>query len=349
MDPNKYIQYTVSDFVEDADFRNWVLGHGGSEDWLSFLESHPNKVAEVEEARYILLQLNAEFAEQKNEIKDLSTSWIKFQSTISDNKDKFSQSHERNPNSITRFLAIAASVLVLVAVGVWVFLWPSSEKEWMVYTTGAGEIKEVVLPDSSTIVLNAQSTLSVEKPFQTEGLRMVKFSGEGYFSIRSAKNAGNTFLIASELSEIEVLGTRFNTKSSDSLLTVSLEEGKVRLQFLDARQQLAQMDMAPGHQLSMDVEKNISVQNITDIAQYSQWKTGYFSYVGANVKQIISDISHQFDIRFQPLPAALADRKVDGVVSATNLAEALEVIKILLDVHVEQLPDSTLELKNLNF
>ena len=81
---------------------------------------------------------------------------------------------------------------------------PSSE-----ISTRKGSKTKMVLPDGSTVWLNAGSTLSYNKTFG-EDAREVTLAGEAYFDV--IKNEALPFVIHTKQLDIKVLGTAFNVK-----------------------------------------------------------------------------------------------------------------------------------------
>lgn len=93
--------------------------------------------------------------------------------------------------------------------------------------TRKGEKLMVTLPDGTVVWLNAESDLRFPENFKGE-LRQLEFSGEAYFSV--AKHASKPFVIHTEKTKIQVLGTKFNLRAlaTEAATSVVVEEGKVK-------------------------------------------------------------------------------------------------------------------------
>lgn len=91
----------------------------------------------------------------------------------------------------------------------------------------------ITLPDSSTVILHAGSTLEYPAAF-SGNTRTVRLSGEAYFDIRPHRSP---FVIHTGKITTTVLGTAFNIKAypHETGITVSVTRGKVRV---DDEQQL---------------------------------------------------------------------------------------------------------------
>ena len=128
------------------------------------------------------------------------------------------------------WMAVAASVVVLVGLGLTFLLWrPAAGPEWVVVTTGPGDTLSVLLPDQSRVVLNEHSRLSYPADLGQGELRRVELEGEGFFEVH--RNVEKPFEIHSALARVIVLGTRFNFRaySAENRAEVEVEEGKVAL------------------------------------------------------------------------------------------------------------------------
>ena len=95
-------------------------------------------------------------------------------------------------------------------------------------TTNNGSKSKLVLPDGSTVWLNADSKLTYEKDFGPAG-REVSLEGEAYFDVK--KMPGVPFIIHTKVIQVKVVGTAFNVKSySDEPTTeTSLVRGQVEI------------------------------------------------------------------------------------------------------------------------
>lgn len=122
-------------------------------------------------------------------------------------------------------LGVAASLLITFGLAFYTNIF-SSKGEIVQLSTNNGSHSFVVLPDGTSVTLNAGTNLT----YQFDNLnktREVKFSGEGFFEVAKSKNP---FIIHTQNGlKIKVLGTKFNLKaySDDNTIRTTLIEGKV--------------------------------------------------------------------------------------------------------------------------
>jgi len=120
-------------------------------------------------------------------------------------------------------LKIAASLLILLAAGVFTYV-KFSETELKNITTLA-ESETVSLVDNSTVTLyrNTQLDYPVEFKKDTREVKLVK--GEAFFKVVHDKS--KPFIVHTAIADIKVIGTEFNVTIKDNQAEVSVKEGKV--------------------------------------------------------------------------------------------------------------------------
>ncbi|MET0300467.1 MAG: FecR family protein [Flavitalea sp.] len=149
-----------------------------------------------------------------------------------DHIERLNNTEPEERRSFTRFLPVA-SIVILLAVMVY-FIIPANNKKQPATVAAVSEVAtkpgsktNLVLPDGSRVWLNAKSTLTYDKDFNTR-IREVRLSGEAFFDVK--KDSSRPFLIHTSDMDLRVLGTTFNVKSypgdhssEASLITGSLE------------------------------------------------------------------------------------------------------------------------------
>ena len=85
------------------------------------------------------------------------------------------------------------------------------EQKLLSFQTTYGETKRILLPDSSTVLLNANSSISWSTQWKQVGKREVNLKGEAFFDVR--KMNGMQFVVQSGGMKVKVLGTVFNVRN----------------------------------------------------------------------------------------------------------------------------------------
>ncbi|MDN3665489.1 FecR family protein [Algibacter miyuki] len=118
-------------------------------------------------------------------------------------------------------LSIAASILLLIGI---TFSYSLLSINPITIKTQMGERREVLLPDSSHVFLNSNSSITYHDNFTDE--RHITLTGEAFFKV--TRNLKKPFVISSNNTETKVLGTSFNVNATNNNKTiVSVNTGKV--------------------------------------------------------------------------------------------------------------------------
>jgi len=122
---------------------------------------------------------------------------------------------------------VAAALLILLGFSFY-FNWFAPDTAPLTLTTEMGSRSEVVLPDGTSVMLNAGSELIYQFD-RRKKTRNVQFSGEGYFEVE--KDKAPFIVQTQEGLNLKVLGTKFSLSAypDDALIKTTLTEGKVEL------------------------------------------------------------------------------------------------------------------------
>ena len=104
---------------------------------------------------------------------------------------------------MTFFLSVAASLLVLLGIGAF-YLFRAPAEEGLYYANADRTVKQIVLPDSSEVILYPEATLSYYFSDKEEG-RMTTLKGKAFFQVK--KMHGIPFRVKTDFLDVEVLGT----------------------------------------------------------------------------------------------------------------------------------------------
>ncbi|MBX3255141.1 MAG: FecR domain-containing protein [Chitinophagaceae bacterium] len=169
-----------------------------------------------------------------------------------------------------------------------------SEKEvaYNTVTTPRGGQYKVILPDGTTVWLNAASSITYPVGF-TGDERKVAITGEAYFEV--AKDAVRPFRVGLKDMTIEVLGTHFNIMGyEDEINKTTLLEGAVSI-ILENKKTL----LKPGQQASIDDARNVKVLDNADVDEAVAWKNGLFSFNSVNIETIMRQAARWYNVEVE--------------------------------------------------
>lgn len=92
--------------------------------------------------------------------------------------------------------------------------------------TDYAQNNEVILPDASEVVLNAESTVAYNKN-KWDKNRNISLKGEAFFKVAKGKK----FTVSTDQGTVAVLGTQFNVEARNNFFEVSCYEGLVSVTY----------------------------------------------------------------------------------------------------------------------
>ena len=155
--------------------------------------------------------------------------------------------------------------------------------------TMKGEHRVVLLPDRSTVTLNAESRLSY-KPCVWFISRKVHLAGEACFEVET----GSRFSVQSGRNQVNVLGTTFNIYTRPGMYRVTCLTGKVEVQSDGETVVLNPNMQATVHEQILSVNSHIAHSAATG------WMQGKFDFVNTPLSEVIAEIERQYNVEIMP-------------------------------------------------
>jgi hypothetical protein len=190
------------------------------------------------------------------------------------------------------------------------------------------KVQSIRLSDGTIAWLNMESTMHFPVSFSGKQ-REVEITGEVYFEV--SPDAARKFVVRTETSSTEVLGTHFNVNTYGQPV-VTLLEGKVKFAGNGSEQLLAPCQQARLHPGS----KKIHLDKSPDLEAVMAWKSGLFKLNNANVPTIMEQLSRWYDIDVNMGPG-LNDVRFSGMMERKkDLAAVLEILSLTREVRFEK-------------
>ncbi len=246
---------------------------------------------------------------------------------------------------VLRMAAAITGILCIAAAAY--FLYFNSTDTF--YATGFGETQQIVLPDSSVVILNANSRLTLSPAWEdwqhtkkTETLREVWLEGEAFFEVyHLAHPAPSKFIVHTNNLQVEVLGTKFNVNTRRNKTQVVLNTGKVKV----TDPQKEAMIMQPGDLVAYSVSDKKFHKKIVDPAQLTAWKEGRFAFDSTPIKSIAQMLEDTYGYSVNIEGEILANRKFTANIPSHNVETLLVLIAESLDVEIER-TENEINIKN---
>jgi transmembrane sensor len=211
-----------------------------------------------------------------------------------------------------------AAVVTMVIIGYLLFFDNSAK----IIKSGIAQKTELLLPDQSSVTLNASSVLSyVEENWQEN--RQVKLQGEAYF--RVAK--GSRFDVETTSGVITVLGTQFNVKIRDNYFEVICYEGLVAV-----NSELDSIKLLPNSMYRIIDGTAYRKSNLKDTAP--SWIMNEGSFTSVPFKEVIREFERQYNVIITTNEVDL-DQLFTGRFTHDDISLALKSISLPFNLSYE--------------
>jgi len=227
------------------------------------------------------------------------------------------------------YLRIAA-VFLLLLIPAWLiyrnFIGPGTER-----IIAEHSIVETILPDGTSVALNAGSTLEYPTHF-VGNQREVTLNGEGYFDV--AHNASKPFVISNRNVRIKALGTAFNvnTRVTDDMMEVVLTRGKVAVYFQD--QPGLRVILEPGEKAALSFTHQNIIKSINTDENYMAWKTRNITFSNQALDVVVATLNRIYHTNISIRTGELTNCRLTATFNHQSLESVLNVLKTTLDITV---------------
>lgn len=220
------------------------------------------------------------------------------------------------------WMRVAALFIVVAGMAFMILRFTAdAPKSYITILNPSGKIKQVVLPDSSLVWMNAVSELRYAKDFKKD--RDLQLKGEAYFDV--TPDPGHPFRITAGGVQTTVLGTSFNIKAYDSEKETIVSVVHGRVQVADAAKILGVL--TPSMQLTFNRQlKNARTEKLDTEAAVA-WKEGKLQFEGASLGDIAGSLERWYNVSIHfTNPEARACRYYMGFDNKLPLKELLSSI-----------------------
>ncbi|WP_373514399.1 FecR domain-containing protein [Persicitalea sp.] len=224
----------------------------------------------------------------------------------------------------------AAAAVALLALAFGGFYFYKMQNPQMVSVTTGENTFEKILPDSTKVILNYNSTLTF-----AEGLpgktRTVSLDGEAFFDV--APDVAHPFVIKANGTEIRVVGTSFNVKAYDQAVRVDVKSGKV-----EVRKSAKVMELLPGE--GVEVLADTVFRTLSANPNAAVYGTRVFDFRATPLAEVVLALSRGFHAEVTLADDRLANCRLNARYENESLDATLALIAETLTLQVKRQGDS---------
>jgi len=261
-----------------------------------------------------------------------------------------------------RYYLLGAGVLCLaIACIALLFTQPTQVKEPVekrfpnMVITRPGSRTKLILPDGTTVWLNASSKLTYGDDFMQKE-RRVQLDGEAFFEV--VKNEGKPFIINTAMMDVRVLGTSLNVKSypEEKSAEAVLIRGKIEIQVKRRPQEryllssYEKLSITSGPDIHPWKELNISsvapAGKDSTIAE-TAWIDNELVFNGEPLLELALRMERWFGLRITVTGTRLQSFRMTGAFKDDSPEEALKAISMITGCKY-RIKDHTAELYDAN-
>ncbi|MBK8701596.1 MAG: FecR domain-containing protein [Saprospiraceae bacterium] len=270
---DKYITYSIEDFLADDRFVSWVYNKTDDTFWQLWIQQHPSKKSMLDEAEILLNQLK--LTETKPDELWKQNLWHGIRSSIS-----------QKPSIIRRLTLISSAAAACFLI-FYIFKFAGNESAVEMSNQTASTV-EHILPDASFVILDSKSFISYDKNTFNKK-RTVTLKGRAFFEVQK----GIPFEVNTNQGKVEVLGTSFNVATRGHF-EVTCYSGKVRV-----TKGGASVILTPGEQTNFGTisENKTTVKLEED--NLPGWVSGSVKFENAKLSEVLTALELAYGVRIE--------------------------------------------------
>ncbi|MBX3536671.1 MAG: FecR family protein [Chelatococcus sp.] len=201
------------------------------------------------------------------------------------------------------------------------------------HATGVGEQRLIVLPDGSSVFLNASAALAVD--FTDAERRLTLLEGEAIFTV--ARDTARPLIVEASGGEARAIGTIFNVDIRPEEVVVTVLEGVVEI-----ATQVGSVTARLDQRVRYAASSRPSAAETVDADVETAWRRGKLIFNRRPLGDVVAEIKRYRDGQIVIVNPRLRALEVTGVFDLADPETILRTIEETLPVHVTRLPFVTI-------
>lgn len=258
----------------------------------------------------------------------------------------------RGKAKLLLFAGTACVVAAVVALSGWWGRTLVAPAEEGIVATAIGEQRSLALDDGSVIDLNTQTAIRLHLDAGERRVDLLK--GEALFEI--ARQRGRRFVVKAGLTEVHVLGTKFNMhRQDDRTATVTVLEGRVLVKHADGAgfaeptltnvpslppeaapasvasvaiaKERASIELTEGQQAHIDMVESTIEQTSTNPRNVVAWMDRRMIFEDASLAEVVAEFNRYNTRRLRVDDPALSRLRLNGVFQPHDPESLLQYLR----------------------
>ncbi|MDR1562869.1 MAG: FecR domain-containing protein [Dysgonamonadaceae bacterium] len=199
--------------------------------------------------------------------------------------------------------------------------------------TATGEIRQIHLPDGTSVWLNDRTSLRYDGHFGNKS-REVILEGEAFFDV--ARDTERPFIVHAGATNTQVLGTSFNIKSypdERQQITVATGQVSVEILFNESRQY---RELHPSGRLEFDPDRKTVSQHQVNVKNLTAWRDNKLVFDRLPLRDVAKILERKYGVSIRITAAGTGDRLFSGTFAGKDLPHILWAVEHSMDVSIER-------------
>jgi ferric-dicitrate binding protein FerR (iron transport regulator) len=337
-DGTYYRDFSEEEFAADEYFQQWVLIPDEETEryWTAFVQHYPGQQVAISNAAKLVRHL----AETGFHIPFLSSAEKQeLRGNIFEqiSKPPVISSLRHLPGKSNKWWIPAAAVLFLIFT--FRFFYPFNTHPGtgaagiLSEATQIRQVKKILLPDSSVVILNGNSSMRYNSDFATTSVREVFLEGNAYFHVKSTPSL-TPFIVHANQLKIYVTGTEFNVNARSNATDVVLTSGKINVTLEKDRRKTVYMQA--GYTLNVDTLSDELITAKTNTALYTEaWNKGEWHFEETTLAVVGRLIKEYYGMEMIFTDQAQRNLMITAVVSVSDFTTLIQVIEKTLNISIQ--------------
>ncbi|MBQ1543185.1 iron dicitrate transport regulator FecR [Caulobacter sp. CCUG 60055] len=217
---------------------------------------------------------------------------------------------------------------------------PPPERPMQAFSTNIGQSALLTLPDGSLVTLDTDSALRLR---ETPSQRLVFLDkGRAYFKV--AKDPNRPFIVAVGDKTVRATGTAFDVRRDPGEITVTLVEGKVRVEQPAAGTRTARRtDMSAGGQLVAGDARDWSLTEV-DLQKEMGWLNGRLNFFHEPLSHAVDEVNRYSVRKVVFRGGRIPDKHIVGVFRAGDTESFAKAVEMYHLARITAITDDRIEL-----